>query len=65
MILKKLREDAGISRETLGRMLNVSAMTIRNWENGDTEPSASQIISMADIFDVTTDRLLAEKENDQ
>lgn len=58
MILKKLREDAGISRETLGRMLNVSAMTIRNWENGDTEPSASQIASMADIFRVTTDRLL-------
>lgn len=62
MMLEKLRTDAGMSREDLSRRLEVSAMTIRNWERGDTQPNAAQIKALADVFGVSTDYLLGRKE---
>lgn len=58
MRLASLRLRDGVSREEVARMLEVSAMTIRNWERGETEPSASQIKALANMFDVSTDYLL-------
>lgn len=58
MRLETLRARDGLSREAVARRMNISAMTIRNWERGDTEPTASQIKDLADIFGVTTDYLL-------
>lgn len=62
MILEALRIRFGMSREDLARRMNVSAMTIRNWERGETEPNASQIKALADLFCVSTDYLLGRKE---
>lgn len=58
MRLKELRTRDGLSIERVARQLEVSSMTIRNWENGETEPSASQIKALADLFGVSTDYLL-------
>lgn len=63
MMLETLRVRDGLSREDVARRLNVSAMTIRNWESGATEPNASQIKALADMFDVSTDYLLCRKED--
>ena len=60
-MLENLRIRDGVSREEVARKLNVSAMTIRNWERGETEPSASQIKALADIFEVSTDYLLCRE----
>lgn len=65
MILETLRIRAGMSREDLARRMNVSAMTIRNWERGETEPNASQIKALADLFGVSTDYLLGREEETQ
>lgn len=65
MRIEALRVAAGMSREALARQMNVSTMTIRNWESGATEPSASQIKALADIFDVSADYLLGRKEEIQ
>lgn len=61
MMLEKLRTDAGLSREELSRRLEVSAMTIRNWERGDTRPTAEHLKNLADVFGVTTDYLLGRE----
>lgn len=61
MNLEALRTRDGVSREEVARKLEVSAMTIRNWENGNTEPSASQIKALADLFGVSADYLLGRK----
>lgn len=58
MNLETLRARDKISREEVARRLGVSYMTIRNWERGETEPNASQIKALADMFGVTTDYLL-------
>lgn len=63
MRLEALRVRDGLSREDVARRLNVSAMTIRNWEIGLTEPSASQIIALADLFNVSADYLLGRKDD--
>lgn len=57
-----LRNRAGLSQEALARVMGLSRMTIANWERGKTEPSASQVKLLADIFGVTTDQLLGRKE---
>ena len=57
-----LRRQAGLSQEALARVMGLSRMTIANWEQGKTEPSASQVKILADIFGVTTDQLLGRKE---
>ena len=59
---ERLRNKAGLSQEALARVMGLSRMTIANWEKGKTEPSASQIKVLADIFGVTTDQLLSQKE---
>lgn len=56
--LEALRMREGLSREDVSRRLGVSAMTIRNWEHGETEPAASHIRALAELFGVTTDYLL-------
>lgn len=58
MRLEELRARDNVSREEVARRLCVSYMTVRNWEKGVTEPSASQIKAMADTFGVTADYLI-------
>ena len=68
MRLRELRKSAGLSYEKLAHKLDVSYATIRNWELGVSEPSATHIKTMAGIFGVSTDYLLgipAEAELDE
>ena len=63
--LAYLRSRDNLSREEVSRRLDVSCMTIRNWENGTTEPSASQVVALTKIFDVSADYLLGiDKEEE-
>ena len=62
MNLETLRARDGVSREYVARKIGVSHMTVFNWERGETEPNASQIQALADLFGVSTDYLLGRKE---
>lgn len=64
MNLETLRARDGVSREYVARKIGVSHMTVFNWERGETEPNASQIRALADLFGVTTDYLLGSKESE-
>ena len=59
--LKTMRIERGITQEQLAKKLNVSLKTISHWETGYTEPSISQLISIANYFDVTIDELVDRK----
>ena len=56
--IKMLRRESGLTQEELGRKLNVTPMTIRNWESGNKNPSTNSVVSLAELFGVTTDCLL-------
>lgn len=56
--LKALRIQNSMTQRELGGYLNVSELSIRNWETGAKNPSMAAIISIARVFNVTTDYLL-------
>lgn len=56
--IKSLRLKQGLTQKDLGDSLGVSVVSVRNWEAGIKNPSMSAIISLANIFKVSTDYLL-------
>ncbi len=60
-IIKDLRQEAGITQAQLAKSINVSQSMIYFWESGTNEPTASNIIALADFFNVSTDFLLGRE----
>lgn len=56
--IKSLRIKNSMTQRELGTLIGVSEISIRNWETGAKNPSMIAIISLANIFCVTTDYLL-------
>lgn len=59
--LKALRTASGAGQKQLAEKLNISLKTISHWETGYSEPSISQLIQLADFFEVTIDELVGRK----
>ena len=57
-----LRNRVGWSQSQLAKELHVSLKTVTNWERGDSDPSAKNIISLCEIFSVSADFLLGKSE---
>lgn len=62
--IRTLRKENKISQEELAEKLCVSRQSVSLWENGQTMPSIENIISIANIFGVSTDVLLKDDIND-
>ena len=60
-ILKGLRKAKNISQGALAEKLNISLKTVSHWETGYTEPSITQLIQLADFFEVSLDELLGRE----
>lgn len=56
--LKALRESEGMSRETFGQAVGASYSAVSMWECGKRSPSNETVVSIARLFDVSTDYLL-------
>lgn len=63
MRLKELRKAKGISQLKLGMDLCMNQNTISRYETGDREPSITELIKMADYFNVSIDYLLNQTDN--
>ena len=59
--IKNLRKVHGLDQATLAQTLNVSPKTISHWETNYTEPSISQLIALANYFDISIDELVGRK----
>ena len=55
--LKELRVENGIGQVKLAEDLNVSKGIISRWENGLREPKLSNLVSLAQYFQVSIDYL--------
>lgn len=61
--IKAERMRLGITRKNLADVLGLgSPRTIESWESGRRNPSAQQLVSMADYFDCSIDYLLGRAE---
>ncbi|MCJ7840540.1 helix-turn-helix domain-containing protein [Lederbergia sp. NSJ-179] len=62
--LKKLRNEQGLTQEQLGKIINVTKVSISGYENGNRTPDTETLQSLADYFEVSTDYLLGRTDKD-
>lgn len=61
--IKKLREDKGLSQETLGRAAGVTYQSVQEWEREDgTAPSRKRLKAVATALGVTEQYLLSGEQ---
>ena len=60
--IKNARITAQLTQEQVAEELGVSRQTLSNWENGRTYPDIVSVIKMSDLYAVSFDHLLKEKE---
>lgn len=58
MQLLNLRTQKKWSQEFVARQMEVSRITIVNWERGKTEPNASEAIKLSKLFGITVEELM-------
>lgn len=58
--IKELRLEKKLTQPQLAEIIGVSKGMISFWENGVCEPTASNLVKLANYFDVTTDYLLGQ-----
>lgn len=62
--IQLLRKQHGMSQEELAQQLNVSRQAISKWELDCSKPDIDNIISLGELFNISTDYLLTEQQND-
>ena len=60
--LYTLRRSANMTQTELAEKLNVSRQAVSRWEMGTAKPEVDTIIAMSDLFGITLDELLKNKE---
>lgn len=62
-ILKKLRNEKGLSQQELTDRLNINRSTYARYETSNTQPDYDTLKLLADYFEVSTDYILGRTEN--
>lgn len=60
--LFELRKEKGISQAMLAKELQVSYAVVCYWETDRSEPTAPNLVKLANYFDVSVDYLLGRKD---
>ena len=61
--LRRLRKQKGLTQSQLGKIINVSKVSISGYESGERTPDTDNLRRLADFFDVSTDYLLGRTDN--
>lgn len=62
--IKKFRKIRGLTQTQLAEKLYMTAQNISKWELGVSAPDIEKLCAMAEIFEISADRLLGLSEND-
>ena len=60
--LNRARTNANLTQEQVAEVLGVSRQTISNWENEKTYPDIKSVVALSDLYCVSLDYLLKDKE---
>lgn len=60
-----LRKQAGMTQSDLAEKLNVSRQAVSRWEMGTAKPEVNTLIAVSDLFDVSLDYLLRDREEER
>ena len=61
--LKELREENGLSQKKLADSIDTSQRNIGRWENGENEPTMSQLVKLANYFNCSIDFLVGKEDD--
>ena len=61
--LKELRDHMGISQRELAKLIQLSPSTVAMYELDQRSPDKDTIITLANLFNCTTDYLLGQKHS--
>ncbi len=56
--LKEHRESRGLSQQSVADAMHLTRPVVSNWERGQSEPSTSQLIKLAKLYEVSLDTLV-------
>ncbi len=60
--LKTMRLAKNLSQDALAEQLFISRQSISKWENGDATPDLENLVKLAEVLEVSLDKLLLGKE---
>jgi len=60
--IKKLRKEKGMTQDELAEKLCVTRQAVSSWEMGKTQPDVDTLTRLAEIFDVSVERIIYGKE---
>lgn len=63
MRIKELREERCLSQANLASAIDTSQRNIGRWENEENEPTYSQLVKLADYFNVSIDYLVGREDD--
>lgn len=55
--LRKARESAGMTQEQAAQFIDVTPLTISNWETGKKSPTLKSFIKLLNIYDAEFDTI--------
>ena len=59
-VLKQQREDCKITQQFVAEAFGVSRQAVSKWENGTSDPSTSNLISLAKLYKISVENILHE-----
>lgn len=63
--LQDLRRKAGLSQDALAGKLDVSRQAVSKWERDETMPETEKVVRVAQLFGVSLDYLLMDREENR
>ena len=59
-VLKQHREECRMTQEFVAEAVGVSRQAVSKWETGVSDPSTSNLLTLAKLFNTTAEELLRE-----
>ena len=59
-VIKRHRMECQMTQEFVAEALVVSRQAVSKWENGSSDPSTTNLIALANLFDITPEEMLKE-----
>ena len=64
-VLKDHRTRCSMTQEFVAESLNVSRQAVSKWENGTADPSTSNLLKLAKLYEITPEELIRAVQPEQ
>ena len=58
--IKKCREEAGLTQAQLAEKMDVTIVSVQNWEGGKTKINQDKYLKLAEVFNVPVEKIIKE-----